>query len=166
MKGYSKINLINTTSKSKSMDSSDQTIKKSTSTVTQEQPKTLADDDYDYNHYSGNNNNQEQDGNFPTEKMRINRSVSSHGTTTDANSTSNLSGRFKIEKQHSTGRTLQAAVKRAMSIRRSASVSEGYSRIHDQGSNLFDVDDHDEELQMKNVKKRSLFKACKRVFGF
>ncbi|KAI3803904.1 hypothetical protein L1987_32068 [Smallanthus sonchifolius] len=156
MKGYSKINLINTTTKSKSTDSSHQTIKiqKPISTID-------IDGDYDYNHYSGNNNNQEQYGNFPTEKLRIN-----HGTTTDANSTSNLSGRFKIEKQHSTGRTLQTAVKRAMSIRRSASVSEGYSRIHDQGSNLFDVDDHDEELQMKNVKKRSIFKACKRVFGF
>ncbi|KAD6795477.1 hypothetical protein E3N88_06373 [Mikania micrantha] len=182
MKGYSKIKLMN--SKSDSMDSSDETIKtprikkpisikKSTITVTEEQPKTLNDDyDYDYDYYSGNN--QEQDENVFMEKLRINRSANSQDPTTDANGTRTLTSRLiKIEKQHSTGRTMQTSVKRVMLIRRSSSVSERYSRIYDQCSNPSDDDDEqDEELKMtsrskKNMKKTgSIFKACKRVFGF
>ncbi|KAJ0879655.1 hypothetical protein HanRHA438_Chr10g0454011 [Helianthus annuus] len=173
MKGYSKINLMNTKNNSKSPYFSDQTIKtptpqnpistkKSPTPITQHQTKILYDDDYDYNHYSGN---QEQDEHLPMENLRINQSATSQGTTTDANS------RFKIEKQHSTGRTLHTAVKRVLSVGRSSSVSERYARIHDQYvSDPFDVEEDDQVLQMgrsKNIMKKrsSILKACKRIFG-
>ncbi|KAL8234535.1 hypothetical protein R6Q59_020635 [Mikania micrantha] len=102
------------------------------------------------------------------------RSANSQDPTTDANGTRTLTSRLiKIEKQHSTGRTMQTSVKRVMLIRRSSSVSERYSRIYDQCSNPSDDDDEqDEELKMtsrskKNMKKTgSILKACKRVFGF
>ncbi|KAK9070977.1 hypothetical protein SSX86_009545 [Deinandra increscens subsp. villosa] len=183
MKGYSKIMLMNSSSKSRSMDSSDPTvqnqkpisIKKSTHPITQKPAQNLDHDhDYDYNRYSGNNqeNNQEkQDEDFSI----TNRSLTSQGTTTDANGTSGLSSRFKIEKQHSTGRTLQTAMKRVVSIRRSSSVSERYSRIHDQGLNIQvdfeeegDGDDGHVARSKKKTKRRSggrVLEACKRVFG-
>lgn len=161
---------INTTPRIKNTIS----IKKSTITTTQ-QPKIQDDhDDDDYKHYSSNH--QEQDGNFPIQMLTRNKSVASRGTITDANSTSTHSSRFKIEKQNSTGRTLHTAVIRAMSIRRTSSVSERYSRIHHQYANTFDVDDHDQEQDeelkktgsknnMKKQNKGSILKACKRIFG-
>lgn len=139
---------MNTTTKSKPSDQTSKTpnIQKPIS------PRNPHDEyDYDHNQYK--------------------LATSDHGTTTDANSITNLSGRFKIEKQHSTGRALQTAVKRVVSIRRSSSVSETYCRIHDQCLNVSDFDDgveeQDQDLQMKKMKKRSgILKACKRVFGF
>ncbi|XP_042467681.1 uncharacterized protein LOC122050879 [Zingiber officinale] len=77
--------------------------------------------------------------------------------------------------------TLQAAVKRAFSMRRSSSVREGYSRIHDetgeeeeeegdggfteqqqrQGSN------HSEQRKKKKKQRPGKFlRTCKRIFGF
>ncbi|KAK1417683.1 hypothetical protein QVD17_26817 [Tagetes erecta] len=137
---------MNNTTKSNPINSSDQTIKKPISlnkptiTITNQQPKNPHDEyDYDHNQYK--------------------LATSDHGTTTDANGTSYFSSRFKIEKQYSTGRALQTAVKRVGSIRRSSSVSERYCRIYDQCTNVSDFDDdvdveeQDQDLQMK--KKRS-----------
>ncbi|WOK96536.1 hypothetical protein Cni_G05243 [Canna indica] len=63
--------------------------------------------------------------------------------------------------------TLQAAVRRAFSMKKSSSVREGYWRIHGTG----DEDSHGEfmEQQMtctREKKKGKLLKACKRLFGF
>ncbi|CAI9287184.1 unnamed protein product [Lactuca saligna] len=161
MNGYSKIKLMNRSNKSRSMDFTDQTIltpriqkpisiNKSTITTTHQQPKKpdrYNDDDDDYKQYSGNH--QEEDANFPMKMLTRNRSVASGGTTANANGTSTLSSRFKIEKQNSTGRALQTAVTRAFSIRRSSSVSERYARIHDQYANPLDDVDHFEAQEQE-----------------
>ncbi|KAL7600582.1 hypothetical protein Lser_V15G24235 [Lactuca serriola] len=184
MNGYSKIKLMNRSSKSRSMDFSDQTIptpriqkpisiNKSIITTTHQQPKTpdRYDDDDDYKQYSGNH--QEEDANFPMKMLTRNKSVASGGTTANANGTSTPSSRFKIEKQNSTGRALQIAVTRAFSIRRSSSVSERYARIHDQYANPLDDVDHleaqeqeqGEGLHKKKKSRGSILKTCKRIFG-
>nr|DAD36429.1 TPA_asm: hypothetical protein HUJ06_007070 [Nelumbo nucifera] len=81
---------------------------------------------------------------------------------------STSSQRFWTEKQNT---ALQSAVKRAFFMRRSSSVAEGYSRIHDQcnpiSSPIDDDDDNDQTtMQTRSKKKRSkLLKACKRFFG-
>ncbi|KAL4588447.1 hypothetical protein LXL04_001337 [Taraxacum kok-saghyz] len=184
MNGYSKIKLMNSSSKSRSMDFSDQSIltprthkpisiNKSTITTTHQQPNNPDhnhDDDDDYNLYSG-----DDDGNFPMKMLSRNRSVASGGTTNNTNGTTTPSSRFKIEKQNSTGRALQTAVVRALSIRRSSSVSERYSRIHDQYANPLDGVDHFEaqgqdgdDIHMGISKKKknrgSILKVCKRIF--
>ncbi|KAI3525635.1 hypothetical protein L1887_04571 [Cichorium endivia] len=178
---------MNSSSKSRSMDFSDQTISspriqkpisisKSTITTAHQHPKNPDHnhDDDDYKQYSGNH--QEEDGNFPTKMLTRNRSVASGaGNTTNTNGTTTPSSRFKIEKQNSTGRALQTAVIRALSIRRSSSVSERYSRIHDRYTDPLDDIDHIEQEQeeedihigisKKKKSRRSILKACKRIFG-
>lgn len=72
---------------------------------------------------------------------------------------------------------LQAAVKRAFSMRRSCSVSESYCRIHDQYVTLAPPLDDDEESDItgtrRSVKKKNnyknrrdkILKAWKKIFG-
>ncbi|GFZ09563.1 hypothetical protein Acr_21g0001620 [Actinidia rufa] len=75
--------------------------------------------------------------------------------------------------------TVQSAVKRAFSMRRSSSVTERYCRIHDQCDTLASPLDEDEEgvghytvqaRSMRKKKKQSrtgkILKACKGIFGF
>ncbi|GMN26823.1 hypothetical protein TIFTF001_001435 [Ficus carica] len=63
-----------------------------------------------------------------------------------------------------------SAVKRVFSMRRCSSVSEGYSRIHDQSVTLASpVDDEEEEDdKTRSAKKKhrggKILKACKRLF--
>eukprot|EP00268_Persea_americana_P027360 TRINITY_DN2675_c0_g2_i1.p1 TRINITY_DN2675_c0_g2~~TRINITY_DN2675_c0_g2_i1.p1 ORF type:complete len:164 (-),score=46.78 TRINITY_DN2675_c0_g2_i1:360-851(-) len=74
---------------------------------------------------------------------------------------SSSSQRFKVEDPGN----LQSAVKRAFSMRRSSSVSEGYCRIHDQSDPSFPPLD-DVKMQTRSRKKRGkIFKACKRLIG-
>ncbi|OVA03651.1 hypothetical protein BVC80_8469g3 [Macleaya cordata] len=66
-------------------------------------------------------------------------------------------------------KALQAAVVRAFSMRRSASVSEGYSRIHDQ-SDPFSSPTNDSNMnnlqtKSKKKKKNKILKACRSFFG-
>ena len=79
--------------------------------------------------------------------------------------------------------SLQSAVKRAFSMRRSSSVSERYCRIHDQSATAFlqsppnNIDDEEamdggtmktrsmEKKMKKKQKNGKIFKACKRLFG-
>ncbi|GAV63267.1 hypothetical protein CFOL_v3_06787 [Cephalotus follicularis] len=69
--------------------------------------------------------------------------------------------------------SLQIAVKRAFSMRRSCSVSESYCRIHDQSVTLASpFDDQVDTLETtKSVKKKKkhtrgkILEACKRLFG-
>ncbi|XP_058075871.1 uncharacterized protein LOC131224535 [Magnolia sinica] len=60
------------------------------------------------------------------------------------------------------------SVRRAFSMRKSSSVSEGYCRIHDQWGPLSPPPpDGVDMMQMRSRKKRgSILKACKRLFGF
>ncbi|XP_022762752.1 uncharacterized protein LOC111308584 [Durio zibethinus] len=67
---------------------------------------------------------------------------------------------------------LQAAVKRAFSMRRSSSVSERYCRIHDQSVTLaspFDDEELDITGRRRSVKKKKnrgkILKAWKKLFG-
>lgn len=57
------------------------------------------------------------------------------------------------------------AVKRAFSMRRSSSVTEGYSRIHHL---QYGCDDRGSfgTMQRRSKKKTSILKACRRLFGF
>ncbi|KAI3770408.1 hypothetical protein L6452_01540 [Arctium lappa] len=75
-----------------------------------------------------------------------------------------------LEKQSS--RRLQTTMKRAFSIRRCSSVSEKYCRIHGHSvspeTTFFCHGEEDLQItgSANNQKKRSVLKACKRVFGF
>lgn len=172
MDGYSKIKLVNSSTKSRSIDFSDlqsfpleaknQTEPQAINSETQE-PETQIDTNLqklnDSSENAEANSRSTNEGRFGMVKLSRNRSVSV------SNSASN---RFKIEK-HSTN-----AVKRAFSMRRSSSVSEKYCRIHDQtvtvASPLHDDDDDDDMQQtsVKNKKKYSssrILKACKRLLG-
>ncbi|XVE67489.1 hypothetical protein DITRI_Ditri08aG0165000 [Diplodiscus trichospermus] len=69
---------------------------------------------------------------------------------------------------------LQAAVKRAFSMRRSSSVSESYCRIHDQSVTLASPFDDEDQLDItgsrrsvkkKNNKRGKILKAWKKLFG-
>ncbi|CAL9093694.1 unnamed protein product [Musa textilis] len=67
--------------------------------------------------------------------------------------------------------SLQSAVMRAFSMRRSSSVREGYWRIHDTGDEDGGADLMEEEQQMrysrkKKKKKGKFLSACKRLLGF
>ncbi|KAI8021271.1 hypothetical protein LOK49_LG03G03214 [Camellia lanceoleosa] len=181
MNGYSKIKLVGST-KSRSIDFSDlhfppqnlkpieetspnntpkiQEPKQMKNTSTRESPPDVEHEEVD--------ENGERFGVI----LRRNFSVSS-----------TASNRSKFDKQGTTTRSLQSAVKRAFSIRRSSSVSERYCRIHDQcvtlaSSSSFDDHDGDEMMDknnsvetrsMEKIKKKhrsgKILKACKRVFG-
>ncbi|PIN09296.1 hypothetical protein CDL12_18127 [Handroanthus impetiginosus] len=76
----------------------------------------------------------------------------------------------KMVSEQENSPSLQKFVKKSLSIKRSVSVSEGYSRIHHQS--YFNGEDHDDlygtevSSQKKSVKKKGkFFKACKRLFG-
>lgn len=74
---------------------------------------------------------------------------------------SSSSQRFRAENPSN----LQSAVRRAFSMRRSSSVSEGYCRIHDQSDPLFPPMDG-VNMQTRSRKKRGrILKACKRLIG-
>ncbi|KAL2497316.1 Uncharacterized protein Adt_22866 [Abeliophyllum distichum] len=68
----------------------------------------------------------------------------------------------------------QTVVKRSVSLKRSSSVSEGYSRIHHQNDLTADDDHDDDDEHMKNSdsqakpikKKGKILQACRRLFGF
>ncbi|WOL17902.1 hypothetical protein Cni_G26695 [Canna indica] len=69
---------------------------------------------------------------------------------------------------------LQAAVKRAFSMRKSSSVREGYWRIHDStgdedGDEGVVDEEHQHQQQVRyssKKKKGKLIRACKRIFSF
>lgn len=73
--------------------------------------------------------------------------------------------RLKVEKQNS---VLENAVKRAFSMRRSASVSsEGYCRIHHQSDFIVDDAKPSATHTRKTKKKRGkILQACRLLFGF
>ncbi|WOH14035.1 hypothetical protein DCAR_0933551 [Daucus carota subsp. sativus] len=169
MDGYSKIKLVNSSTKSRSIDFSDlqsfpleiknQTEPQAINSETQEPETQINTNLQKLNDSSENaeaNSRSTNEGRSGMVKLSRNRSVSV------SNSASN---RFKIEK-HSTN-----AVKRAFSMRRSSSVSEKYCRIHDQtltaASPLHDDDDM-QQTSVKSTKKYSssrILKACKRLLG-
>lgn len=75
---------------------------------------------------------------------------------------------FMCEKETT---SLSSAVKRVLSMKRSSSVTEGYSRIHHQWDPT-ENDEDDENVTLAAVKTRSIkkrgkfFRACKRIFRF
>lgn len=165
MSRYSKMKLVNNSTKSRSMDFSDltssppetktnpvepqQTNLKTPETKPQINNNTLQNLN-DEDHKKSSN-----DGRFGLAKLSRNRSVSVN--------TSNFN-MFKIEKQSTN------AVKRVFSMRRSSSVSERYCRIHDQAvtvkSPLHDDEDVHSTTSVKKKNKyssSSILKACKRL---
>lgn len=70
----------------------------------------------------------------------------------------------------SSGLGFQGTMKRALSMRRSSSVSERYCRIHDQYMALAPSigEEVDEEMKVnkKKKKKSKILRACKRLLGF
>ncbi|CAN4110731.1 unnamed protein product [Withania somnifera] len=88
-------------------------------------------------------------------------------------SSSASANRFRLERQGSKNTTTSfQSVKRAFSMRRSSSVSDKYSRIHNQGFTisspiLDDVAEAYQGLEKKKKKNASgrILKACKRLFG-
>ncbi|KAH7865328.1 hypothetical protein Vadar_005228 [Vaccinium darrowii] len=96
-------------------------------------------------------------------------------------SSTTSSNRFRFDKKLGpTTSSLESAVKRVFSMRRSSSVSERYCRIHDQlvtissplhGDGEEGMDNYTVKARsMKNKKKSKysgkILKACKRIFGF
>ncbi|KAG5548614.1 hypothetical protein RHGRI_014084 [Rhododendron griersonianum] len=96
-------------------------------------------------------------------------------------SSTTSSNRFRFDKKLGpTTSSLESAVKRVFSMRRSSSVSERYCRIHDQlvtiaspfhGAGEEGMDGYTVKARsMKNKKKNKysakILKACKRIFGF
>ncbi|KAM7250163.1 hypothetical protein ACFE04_022046 [Oxalis oulophora] len=70
----------------------------------------------------------------------------------------------------SSATVMQSAVKRAFSLRRSSSVLERYSRIHDQSVTILRDDDdvdHTRSGDDKQKKKKGfgIFKVCRKIFG-
>ncbi|KAF5202985.1 hypothetical protein FRX31_007430 [Thalictrum thalictroides] len=86
----------------------------------------------------------------------------------NCSTSSTASQRFKTDKQNT---SLESAVMRAFSMRRSTSVSEGYCRIYDQNDpTLCSPTDDDAHLNMqrKSKKKRrgnKILRVCKSLFG-
>lgn len=78
-----------------------------------------------------------------------------------------LSRNSTVSASSAASHALQYTVKRAFSMRRSSSVSERYSRIHDQSVTVTSPIE-DEDLADKKKKKSSkskIIKACKKLFG-
>ncbi|ESR44866.1 hypothetical protein KPL70_013814 [Citrus sinensis] len=98
--------------------------------------------------YNNNNNDGEKFGSHI--KLRRNSTVSASSAASHA---------------------LQYTVKRAFSMRRSSSVSERYSRIHDQSVTVtspFEDEDLAEKKKRKKktkISKSKIIKACKKLFG-
>ncbi|KAL8116502.1 hypothetical protein AgCh_022857 [Apium graveolens] len=164
MSRYSKMKLVNNSTKSRSMDFSDLTsspleTKTKTNHVeaqhTQE-TKTQINNNTLQNLNDEDHNKSSNDGSFGMAKLSRNRSVSVN------TSSFNM---FKIEKQSTN------AVKRVFSMRRSSSVSERYCRIHDQAVTVKSPlhDDDDQDVHSTSVRKKnkysssSILKACKRL---
>ncbi|KAI3752656.1 hypothetical protein L2E82_24691 [Cichorium intybus] len=158
MKGYSKMQLIDspTSTKSRSIDFSDLNsipISIKTSKFTpKSKPSTIADPTNSISEYDDHGNKHEEqleeDNSFQNAASSINPDTG-----------------FNREKKNSN--KLQATVKRAFSMRRSSSISEKYCRIHDHSLNLqTQYEDEEEESQVKGSenKKGSVLKACKRIF--
>lgn len=192
MNKYSKIKLVNSTThtkKSRSIDFSDLTTfpqiitkpieSKPTINKTHNSPPNLEEQDQE----NPEQNQEPKNGDEGSFNLKLSRNSS-------VSSNTSLSHRFRFEKQSNpssststtTTTSLEDAVKRAFSVRRSSSVSERYCRIHDQCVSLsspLDEDDDEEEEQGNDVgvkttrsmgkkkkkKQSKILKACKRFFG-
>ncbi|KAI0522813.1 hypothetical protein KFK09_005198 [Dendrobium nobile] len=95
--------------------------------------------------------------------------LTSHGTEILPRSRSSASQRFGREDQsHVFG--LQAAVRRAFSMRRTSMIDNGYWRIHD-GGDAFLAEEADEgekqrQERRKGLRRRGLIGLCKKFVGF
>ncbi|KAF8405824.1 hypothetical protein HHK36_007901 [Tetracentron sinense] len=167
MNGYSKIKFLNTT-KSRSIDFSDlfsppQTPRKPIQnhspnpTFRTQETKEININTKNTNPHDTFLEEEHEDGvgeRFGV-VLRRNCSVSSSS-----------SQRFRAEKQ---SQGVQSAVRRAFSMRKSSSTSEGYCRIHDESDPISSPTDHEglNTMQTRSKKKRGkILKACKRIFGF
>lgn len=167
MDKYSKIKLVNSSTKSRSIDFSDlQSFPPETNNPIQpkainfktQEPKSQINTNLKNDEESDEKNKITNEGRFGMVKLSRNRSVSVSDS---------LSDRFKIKKQSTN------AVKRAFSMRRSSSVSEKYCRIYDQSASVisplhYDDDDDIQPTSVKNKTKYSssrILKACKRLLG-
>ncbi|XP_010910125.2 uncharacterized protein [Elaeis guineensis] len=165
--GYSKISgSANITSKSRSMDFSDLTFcsppqaheapQSPTSKPPQREGKNKINDDSTWSEVEGGGGDGERFG------VILSRSCSS------------ASQRFKASERSHGRASLQAAVRRAFSMRKA---SEGYWRIHDtcdgDGNGELVEEEEEEEEQQQHHQRRSQRKkigkfrrACKKLFGF
>ncbi|KAK9162052.1 hypothetical protein Syun_002954 [Stephania yunnanensis] len=185
MNGYSKIRLVGGSNKSKSIDFSDlyspPKTPKSVTPASKQAPTHDSRGAHDLVSV-------EEESGVVGERfgviLRRNCSVSAVSSKrfTTIESNNNIENNNNNNKQRSV--VIQSAVKRAFSMRRSSSVSEGYCRIYDQTvrtspTNDHDVvvdhdEGHDDDLMnmhaRSDVKKtkrgRKILRACKRLFGF
>lgn len=164
MNGYTKIRLVSTTkSKSKSMDFSDvfspPHTPKPVPTKLAPTPASPKQDGNEDTKAIPENGDEEGDGN--RFGVILSRTCSTSST---------VSKRFKADKQSTS--SLQSAVKRAFSMRRSTSVSEGYCRIYDHSDPaLCSPIEDDANLSMqtnfrkKKKKGSKILRVCKSLFG-
>lgn len=162
MNGYTKIRLVSTT-KSKSMDFSDVFSPPHAPKPVPKLSPTPASPIQDENEGTQTvHENGDGEGDGKTFGVILSRSCSTSST---------VSKRFKADKQSTA--SIQSAVKRAFSMRRSTSVSEGYCRIYDHsdptlGSPVDDTDDGNPSMQTNFRKKKKgskILRVCKSLFG-
>ncbi|CAK9165402.1 unnamed protein product [Ilex paraguariensis] len=170
MEGYTKIKLVKNT-KSRSIDISDFSTFPQTPKFTENTSPNHTSKIHETKQIKTTNthispsNVVEEHGNGERFGMKLSRNSSVSSTSSHI---------FRFDKQNTT--PLQSAVKKAFSMRRSSSVSEGYCRIHNQFVTLASPTDDDFEgmdsknaMQTRSVKKmhRSgrILKACKSFFG-
>ncbi|KAK9095871.1 hypothetical protein Sjap_021368 [Stephania japonica] len=192
MNGYSKIRLVGGTNKSKSIDFSDlYSPPKTPKSVTPVAKQAPTDDSRSAHDLFS----VEEESSVVGERfgviLRRNCSVSavsskrfskieSNDNNIDNNNNNNNNN---IESNNNKQRSvvIQSAVKRAFSMRRSCSVSEGYCRIYDQtvmtsptNDDVVDDGGHDDDLMniharsdvRKTKRGKKILRACKRLLGF
>ncbi|KAL5714117.1 hypothetical protein ACHQM5_016122 [Ranunculus cassubicifolius] len=165
MKGYRKIKLLSTT-KSQSIDFSDiYSPPQSPKPITKYDPTPLSPPQKSSQQLQTTNDpapiKEDEDGVGKRFGMILSRNFSTNST---------ASQRFKADKQNT---NIQSAVKRAFSMRRSTSVSEGYCRIYDHSdptlcSPIDDDNDANFDMQVKIKKKKKgsrILRVCKSLFG-
>ncbi|KAF8404314.1 hypothetical protein HHK36_009197 [Tetracentron sinense] len=168
MNGYSKIKYVSTT-KSRSIDFSDLFSPPHTPKPISSQSPNLTYKTQENKEINNINTKNTNTNDFFTEQENEDGVGERFGVILSRNCSvsSTSSNRIKAEKQNPA--TLQSAVRRAFSMRRSSSISEGYCRIHDQSepvSSLIDDDGLNTKQTRSKKKRGKILKACKRLFGF
>ncbi|KAK4413320.1 hypothetical protein Salat_2744600 [Sesamum alatum] len=162
MNGYSRIRKASTTTRSKSVDFSDLSFPHHTpSFCTNSKFKSREPEAYHEKALKIHNpipeNEQEEEDAGEVFGVILGRK---HSVSSDQ----------KVVAEQESSSSFQTAAKRSFSIRRSASVSEGYSRIHHR-PDLTVAEDDDQcgtvsTSQNRYMKKKGKFlKACRRLFG-
>ncbi|XWS40401.1 hypothetical protein CRYUN_Cryun18bG0138000 [Craigia yunnanensis] len=157
---YSKIKVVGNEN-SRSMDTSDLMPLSQTSKPTSNRTPNPSEKNPEINQIIKNSNPNTED---PSEQELDDQEGSNNGEM--------FGPKLRRNSSVSSAYALQAAVKRAFSMRRSSSVSERYCRIHDQSVTLaspFDDEESDTTGSRSSMKKKNsrgkILKAWKKLFG-